>query len=190
MSRTRRHGVARYQSPMRGRSKHSRNSGGWSRAEGTGPTSTGRRSRATWASAPWPRPALRSMVDVVHTPAGKPPAEDTRAAIRKFLAAGVDLIVSCGGGAIARNICDIAGQATSPANSGAPPSKSGPRRGKWRRNDRRHAARRPSESKRSSFLREINARWSYCPPVAGIRLDRRPGPDVLENLAPGGREVS
>ena len=53
-----------------------------------------------------------TMVEVVHTPAGKPSAEDTRAATRKFLAADVDLILFCGGDGTARDICAITGQTT------------------------------------------------------------------------------
>jgi predicted polyphosphate/ATP-dependent NAD kinase len=53
-----------------------------------------------------------SAVEVVHVPAGKPSAEDTRAATRKFLDAGVDLIVFCGGDGTARDICAITGELT------------------------------------------------------------------------------
>jgi len=53
-----------------------------------------------------------TTVEVIHAPAGRPSAEDTRAATRKFLAAGVDLILFCGGDGTARDICAIAGEAT------------------------------------------------------------------------------
>jgi predicted polyphosphate/ATP-dependent NAD kinase len=53
-----------------------------------------------------------ATVEVIHAPAGRPSAEDTRAATRKFLAAGVDLILFCGGDGTARDICAIAGEAT------------------------------------------------------------------------------
>jgi predicted polyphosphate/ATP-dependent NAD kinase len=53
-----------------------------------------------------------TMIEVIHTPAGKSSAEDTRAATRKFLAADVDLILFCGGDGTARDICAITGQTT------------------------------------------------------------------------------
>jgi predicted polyphosphate/ATP-dependent NAD kinase len=53
-----------------------------------------------------------TTVEVIHAPAGRPSAEDTRAATKKFLAAGVDLILFCGGDGTARDICAIAGEAT------------------------------------------------------------------------------
>jgi predicted polyphosphate/ATP-dependent NAD kinase len=53
-----------------------------------------------------------TTVEVIHAPAGKCSAEDTRATTRKFLAAGVDLILFCGGDGTARDICAITGEAT------------------------------------------------------------------------------
>jgi predicted polyphosphate/ATP-dependent NAD kinase len=53
-----------------------------------------------------------AAAEVVHTPAGKPLAEDTRAATRRFLAAAVDLILFCGGDGTARDICAITGEGT------------------------------------------------------------------------------
>ena len=48
-------------------------------------------------------------VDVVHRPSAEPSAADTRAAIERFSAAGVDLIVFCGGDGTARDICSVTG---------------------------------------------------------------------------------
>jgi predicted polyphosphate/ATP-dependent NAD kinase len=53
-----------------------------------------------------------TTVEVIHAPAGRPSAGDTRAATRTFLAAGVGLILFCGGDGTARDICAIAGEAT------------------------------------------------------------------------------
>jgi hypothetical protein len=99
-----------------------------------------------------------TMVEVVHTPAGKPPAENTRAAISKFLAAGVDLILFCAGMPPAKTFAPSPGKPRRRRNRARHRRGRDLGEGKWRRNDRRHAARHPSESKRSSFLREINAR--------------------------------
>lgn len=52
-----------------------------------------------------------ASVEVVHAPAGMPSAEDTRVATRNFLAAGVDLVLFCGGDGTARDICAITGEA-------------------------------------------------------------------------------
>lgn len=51
-------------------------------------------------------------IEVVHECPGEPSAHDTKAAVAKFLAAGVDLILFCGGDGTARDICSIAGDAT------------------------------------------------------------------------------
>jgi predicted polyphosphate/ATP-dependent NAD kinase len=53
-----------------------------------------------------------TSVEVVHAPAGVPSADDTSVATRKFLAAGVDLVLFCGGDGTARDICAITGEAT------------------------------------------------------------------------------
>jgi predicted polyphosphate/ATP-dependent NAD kinase len=53
-----------------------------------------------------------AAVEVVHGSSGEPSAEDTRIATRKFLAAGVDLVLFCGGDGTARDICAITGDAT------------------------------------------------------------------------------
>jgi predicted polyphosphate/ATP-dependent NAD kinase len=60
--------------------------------------------------------ALRGVgftaVEVVHAASGEPSAQDTRAAVEKFLTAGVDLILFCGGDGTARDICAITGEGT------------------------------------------------------------------------------
>jgi len=48
-------------------------------------------------------------VDVIHRPSAEPGAADTRAAIERLVAAGVDLIVFCGGDGTARDICSVTG---------------------------------------------------------------------------------
>ncbi|UCH75212.1 MAG: ATP-NAD kinase family protein [Rhodospirillales bacterium] len=48
-------------------------------------------------------------VEAVHAPAEPPTAKDTTAAIRRFVDAGVDLILFCGGDGTARDICSVAG---------------------------------------------------------------------------------
>jgi predicted polyphosphate/ATP-dependent NAD kinase len=53
-----------------------------------------------------------TSVEVAHAPPGVPSADDTRVATRKFLAAGVDLVLFCGGDGTARDICAITGEAT------------------------------------------------------------------------------
>jgi len=53
-----------------------------------------------------------TTIEVVHAPAREPSAEDTRVATGKFLAAGVDLVLFCGGDGTARDICAIIGEAT------------------------------------------------------------------------------
>jgi len=52
-----------------------------------------------------------ARVEIVHTPVGEALTEDTRAASRKFVAAGVDLALFCGGDGTARDICAITGRA-------------------------------------------------------------------------------
>lgn len=49
---------------------------------------------------------------IVHTPASKSGRDDTIAATRAFLAAGVDLILFCGGDGTARDIAGLAGSTT------------------------------------------------------------------------------
>jgi predicted polyphosphate/ATP-dependent NAD kinase len=62
------------------------------------------------------RDALQSAgfaaIEVVHVASTAPSAQDTKAAVEKFLAAGVDLILFCGGDGTARDICGITGEAT------------------------------------------------------------------------------
>jgi predicted polyphosphate/ATP-dependent NAD kinase len=58
------------------------------------------------------RTAAFAAVEVVHESPPEPSAQDTKAAVAKFLAAGVDLILFCGGDGTARDICGIAGDAT------------------------------------------------------------------------------
>lgn len=55
------------------------------------------------------RAAGFSAIQVVHDVAAEPSAQDTRAAVEKFLAAGIDLILFCGGDGTARDICGVAG---------------------------------------------------------------------------------
>lgn len=50
--------------------------------------------------------------DVVYVPGRETDAKDTEAVIGKFLEAGVDLILFCGGDGTARDICEIAGADT------------------------------------------------------------------------------
>lgn len=50
--------------------------------------------------------------EVAHTAAPEPSAQDTRMAVAKFLAAGVDLVLFCGGDGTARDICAVTGEAT------------------------------------------------------------------------------
>jgi predicted polyphosphate/ATP-dependent NAD kinase len=58
------------------------------------------------------RAAGYSAIEVVHQAAAEPSAQDTRAAVEKFLAAGVDLILFCGGDGTARDICGVTGETT------------------------------------------------------------------------------
>lgn len=53
-----------------------------------------------------------TAVAVAHECAGETTAKDTSLAVTRFLAAGVDLILFCGGDGTARDICAITGQAT------------------------------------------------------------------------------
>jgi len=56
------------------------------------------------------RAAKFGDVETVHAPAERPSANDTKAAVRRFLEAGVDLILFCGGDGTARDICSVAGK--------------------------------------------------------------------------------
>jgi predicted polyphosphate/ATP-dependent NAD kinase len=58
------------------------------------------------------RAAGFAALEIVHTPATEPTVHDTRAAIHKFLAAAVDLVLFCGGDGTARDICAITGEGT------------------------------------------------------------------------------
>jgi predicted polyphosphate/ATP-dependent NAD kinase len=53
-----------------------------------------------------------SPIEIVHDAAAEPSARDTQAAVSKFLKAGVDLILFCGGDGTARDICSITGETT------------------------------------------------------------------------------
>ena len=53
-----------------------------------------------------------ATIEVVHTAPAEPSAQDTRAAVQKFLCAGVDLVLFCGGDGTARDICSVTGEAT------------------------------------------------------------------------------
>ncbi len=53
-----------------------------------------------------------ATIQVVHMASAEPSAEDTRAAVRKFLHAEVDLVLFCGGDGTARDICSVTGEAT------------------------------------------------------------------------------
>ena len=53
-----------------------------------------------------------TAIEVVHDASAEPSAQDTGTAVEKFLAAGVDLILFCGGDGTARDICGITGEAT------------------------------------------------------------------------------
>ena len=58
------------------------------------------------------RAAGFAAVEIMHKVAAEPSAQDTRAAVHKFLAAGVDLVLFCGGDGTARDICSVTGEAT------------------------------------------------------------------------------
>jgi predicted polyphosphate/ATP-dependent NAD kinase len=51
-------------------------------------------------------------VEIVHTASAQPSVQDTKATAERFLAAGVDLVLFCGGDGTARDICDMVGDAT------------------------------------------------------------------------------
>lgn len=51
-------------------------------------------------------------IEVAYKAAEPPTADDTKAAVNRFLDAGVDLILFCGGDGTARDICSVAGQRT------------------------------------------------------------------------------
>jgi len=53
-----------------------------------------------------------TTIDVVHMAAIESSAEDTRSAVQKFLLAGVDLVLFCGGDGTARDICSVTGNTT------------------------------------------------------------------------------
>jgi predicted polyphosphate/ATP-dependent NAD kinase len=50
-------------------------------------------------------------VEIVHTASAQPSAQDTKATTERFLAAGVDFVLFCGGDGTARDICSIIGEA-------------------------------------------------------------------------------
>jgi predicted polyphosphate/ATP-dependent NAD kinase len=58
------------------------------------------------------RTAGITAVETVYRAAGATSALDTKAAVEKFVAAGVDLILFCGGDGTARDICSIFGETT------------------------------------------------------------------------------
>ena len=53
-----------------------------------------------------------AAVEAVYASPSEPSAQDTKAAIEKFLAAGIDLVLFCGGDGTARDICTITGETT------------------------------------------------------------------------------
>jgi len=58
------------------------------------------------------RKAGFTRIEVVHTASSEPTAQDTRAVVERFLSAGVELVLFCGGDGTARDICSITGEAT------------------------------------------------------------------------------
>jgi predicted polyphosphate/ATP-dependent NAD kinase len=58
------------------------------------------------------RAAGFTAVEVVHAASAEPSAQDTRAAVEKFLAGSVDLVLFCGGDGTARDICALTGEGT------------------------------------------------------------------------------
>ena len=58
------------------------------------------------------REAGFAAFETAYDGAEAPSADDTKAAIRRFLHKGVDLILFCGGDGTARDICDVAAQGT------------------------------------------------------------------------------
>ena len=57
------------------------------------------------------RAAGFAAIEIVYGAPPEPSASDTKAAVEKFLAAGVDLVLFCGGDGTARDICSITGEA-------------------------------------------------------------------------------
>jgi predicted polyphosphate/ATP-dependent NAD kinase len=53
-----------------------------------------------------------TAIEVVHTPAGDPSAQDTKTTVERCLAARIDLVLFCGGDGTARDICGITGETT------------------------------------------------------------------------------
>ena len=53
-----------------------------------------------------------AVVKVVHKPSANPTVIDTQTAVDKFLAAGVDLVLFCGGDGTARDICSVTDEKT------------------------------------------------------------------------------
>jgi predicted polyphosphate/ATP-dependent NAD kinase len=51
-------------------------------------------------------------IELAHEFSGEPSAEDTKVAVGRFLAAGVDLVLFCGGDGTARDVCSISGKRT------------------------------------------------------------------------------
>jgi len=58
------------------------------------------------------RAAGFAPIEVAHKPSIHPSVIDTRTAIEKFLAAGVDVVLFCGGDGTARDICGVTGETT------------------------------------------------------------------------------
>jgi len=53
-----------------------------------------------------------ASIEVVHSASINLSSQDTKGAVEKFLAAGIDLVLFCGGDGTARDICAITGEAT------------------------------------------------------------------------------
>lgn len=53
-----------------------------------------------------------ATIEVVHAASSEPSAQDTKAAVEKFLAAGINLVLFCGGDGTARDVCAITGETT------------------------------------------------------------------------------
>ncbi len=53
-----------------------------------------------------------ATIEVVHAASSEPSAQDIKAAVEKFLAAGVNLVLFCGGDGTARDVCAITGETT------------------------------------------------------------------------------
>ncbi len=58
------------------------------------------------------RAAAFAPITVVHDTSPEPSVEDTRATVRQFVSAGVDLVLFCGGDGTARDVCGVTGVAT------------------------------------------------------------------------------